>query len=65
LLDGPFLTIDVTGLTFLSASGLEVIASAARRAEQAGGQVRVAGASGIVRRVFELTGLQPLLTDLR
>jgi anti-sigma B factor antagonist len=57
-------TVDVSRLTFLSAAGLHVLVAAHNRLLNAGRKgLVIHGASGIVRRVFQLTGLTGLLGD--
>jgi anti-sigma B factor antagonist len=57
-------TVDVSRLTFLSAAGLHVLVAAHNRLLNAGRKgLVVHGASGIARRVFQLTELTGLLGD--
>jgi anti-anti-sigma factor len=57
-------TVDISRLTFLSAAGLHVLVAAHDRLLNAGRKGLVfRGASVIVRRVFQLTGLIGLLGD--
>jgi len=58
---GTHLVVDAARLTFIDAAGLGVIVLANKRLAASGGEMVVRGASGIVRRVFELTGLTGLL----
>lgn len=55
--------MDLRRLTFVDSSGLAVIVAAHKRLTELGGSLRVTGATGVVRRVFELTGLSFLLAD--
>lgn len=56
--------VDVSRLTFLSAAGLHVLVAAHNRLLSAGRKgLVVRGASGVVLRVFRLTGLTGLLGD--
>jgi anti-anti-sigma factor len=52
--------IDLAGLTFVDSSGLLVLLTAHRRAQPAV-PLRLRGARGQVKRVFELTGLSEAL----
>lgn len=64
MMPGDRLVIDVSHLIFMDAAGLWVLVAADERLVAAGrGRLVVQGASGIVRRVFELTGLTVLLDD--
>ena len=61
---GDRLVIDVSRLTFMGVAGLRVLLAADERLVTAGGGgLVVRGASGIVRRLFELTGFFGLLDD--
>lgn len=61
---GEHLTVDVSGLSFMDASGLSLLVAAHNRLVRDGrGGVVVKGASGIVRRVFEITELTSLLDE--
>jgi anti-anti-sigma factor len=55
--------IDASGLTFIDASGIGAIITAAHGLRKEGDDLKVRGARGIVRRVFELTGQAGLLSD--
>lgn len=56
--------IDVSQLTFLDAAGISAIVAAHERLLQSSGHgLSVREASGVVRRVFEITGLVGLLSD--
>jgi anti-sigma B factor antagonist len=64
VMPGDRLIVDVSRLTFMGVAGLRVLLAAHERLVTAGrGGLVVRGASGIVRRVFELTGLSVLLDD--
>jgi anti-sigma B factor antagonist len=64
VIPGDRLVVDVSSLTFMGVAGLRVLLAAHDRLVTAGGGgLVVRGASGIVRRVFELTGLSVLLDD--
>lgn len=58
---GP-VTLDLSALRLIDASGIAAIVEERRRRDVAGDRLRVEGATGIVRRVFEIVGLDgPLL----
>jgi anti-anti-sigma factor len=58
------LVVDVSGLAFIDIAGLRVLLSAHNRLLGPGrAGIVVRGASGIVRRVFELTGSTSVLDD--
>jgi anti-anti-sigma factor len=56
--------VDLGGLTFMNVGGIRALFATHQRSVGAGGAgLVVRGASGIVRRLFELTGLTVLLMD--
>ena len=64
MMPGDRLVVDFSRLTFMDAAAPRVVVVAHERRGAAGGAgVAVRGASALVRRVFELTGLQVLLDD--
>jgi anti-anti-sigma factor len=59
---GQALTVDVTGLGFLDVAGVRALTDADERLRGAGGAgLTVRGASGIVRRIFEIMQVTSLL----
>ena len=50
------LVLELGGVTYISSAGLRVILAAVRKAQEAGGDVRLAGAVGDVRRVLDMSG---------
>ncbi len=48
------MVIDLTQLQYIDSSGLGMLIFCGGRMEQSGGQMRIAGASGTVARVFEI-----------
>lgn len=55
--------VDLSGLTFIDASGLGAIVEARNSILAEGSGFRAWGATGIVRRAIDLTGLTSLLTE--
>lgn len=55
--------VDLSRVSFMDAACLGEIARAHERLTAAGGELRVVGARGVVRRIFELTDLAPVLRD--
>lgn len=55
------LDVDLSAVTFLGVAGLNVIATAAHAARTRGQRLRVTGAHGITKRVFECTDLAWLI----
>jgi anti-sigma B factor antagonist len=55
------LIIDLSGTTFCACAGASAFARAQLRARAAGGQVRLATRTPIVRRLFAITGLDRLM----
>lgn len=54
-------TLDLSALEFIDSTGLGVILGAMRRLREGGGTLRIAGASGTVRRVLEITDLDKVI----
>lgn len=53
--------VDLSGLTFIDAAGLSALMVARRTLTSGGQRFAITGASGLVRRVFELTDLAHFL----
>ncbi len=51
------LVIEMSSVTYISSAGLRVILGTMQQARSAGGDVRLAGAVGNIRRVVDLSGL--------
>ena len=60
---GSLVVVDLQPLTFIDARGLNALLSARRRIIRAGHTFALHRATGLVRRVFEITGLESLLDD--
>ncbi|MEU1085434.1 STAS domain-containing protein [Streptomyces sp. NPDC005576] len=56
------LIVDCSGLEFCDSTGLNVLLGARLRAEEAGGEVHLAGMRPVVARVFEITGAEAVFT---
>lgn len=54
--------VDLSGLTFLDAAGISVLARSWRYALATGGRLRFLGAAGIPERMLQLAGLGWILT---
>ncbi len=55
--------VDLSGLSFVDSTGLSVLLSARRAVLDVGGTMAIRGASGMVRRVFEVSELADVLDD--
>jgi anti-anti-sigma factor len=55
------IVLDLSGLSFIDSTGLEVILRAARRAEESGRRLVVKRPAPYVRRLFELTAIDQSL----
>jgi anti-sigma B factor antagonist len=55
--------LDLSGVSFLDASGLGAILHAREKIAADGHELSIRGAVGIVRRVFDITDLSHLLDD--
>lgn len=60
---GRRVVLDVSGLHFIDAAGLSVIARATRSRDGSGSSLTLRGARGLVRRVIEIGELGHLLDD--
>jgi anti-sigma B factor antagonist len=58
--DGPRLTLDLGGVTFMDCAGINVLLATRRRAQLEGGWVHVVRASPRVRRLLAMLGLELL-----
>ncbi|MGD2039294.1 MAG: STAS domain-containing protein [Anaerolineae bacterium] len=55
------LVMDLSGVSYLSSAGLRVILSTLRGARSAGGDLRLAGAEGNIRRVLDVSGFSTFI----
>lgn len=55
------LLVNLSGLEFVSSSGLRVILRAAKQVKANGGKMKVCGARGVVKEVLEISGFDSLL----
>lgn len=58
----PVVVVDLAGLDFLGARGLEVFARAAEEYDLAGARLVFTGFTGRIRRLFRLSGLERAVT---
>jgi anti-anti-sigma factor len=58
--DAPRVLLDLAGLDYVSSAGLRVLLVAAKRADERGGKLALAGLSPKVRQLFELGGFLDL-----
>lgn len=56
------LTLDFSGLEYISSAGLRVLLSAQKLMNAQGGSMRVTGSNDIVKEIFEVTGFTDILT---
>jgi anti-sigma B factor antagonist len=59
---GPWLTVDLAGVTFMDCGGISVLLTMRQQARVLGGQLRLGAASAPVRRVLSLVGMDTTLT---
>src|SRR3974390_3344778 len=53
---------DFSALDYISSAGLRSVVQAARAAQTRGSEFAVCGVTGMVRKVFEVSGLNQILT---
>ena len=58
------LTLDFTGLEYISSAGLRVLLSAQKAINAANGTMTIVGANDIVKEIFDVTGFSDILTIL-
>ena len=56
-INGDTLVIDLEAVRFLDSSGIRVLLDAERTAVESGGRVNLVGATGVVRRALEVSGV--------
>ena len=56
------LTLDFSGLDYISSAGLRVLLSAQKTMNASGGEMCVTGANDIVKEIFDVTGFSDILT---
>lgn len=59
---GAGVIVDLTGVTFLDSTGLGVLIGGRKAIDASDGELRVVVADTIVRRVFEITGLDEVFS---
>jgi len=58
---GRKLVLDVSALRYISSSGLGSIVALAKRLQDLGGAMAIAGLQGVVREVFQITTLDKVI----
>jgi anti-anti-sigma factor len=53
--------LDLSGLQYVSSAGLGTIFAAARRVQERGGRLGIAGLTGLVKEIFSLSGFDAVL----
>lgn len=53
---GNAIVVDLNGLEYISSAGLRVILATAKRLKTSGGDILLAGLTGPVKEVFEISG---------
>jgi anti-anti-sigma factor len=56
----PDVDIDMSAVTFMDSTGLQVLLETSRRAESAGGRLQLVDPTRAVKRVLEVTGVKQL-----
>ena len=52
---------DLSGVTFMDSTGIGIVVMCSGKLKDAGGQLRLSGASGIVDQTLRMTGIQNLV----
>ncbi len=60
----PKVLLNLAGLDFVSSAGLRVLLRAAKTVKEQSGDLKVCGATGVVKEVMDISGFDALL-DLR
>ncbi|HEX2302290.1 MAG TPA: STAS domain-containing protein [Gaiella sp.] len=60
--DRPRVVLDLTGVAFLDSTALGTMVGVLRRVREAGGELRVVLPETTARRIFEITGLDDVLS---
>lgn len=60
---GPWLAVDLAGVTFMDCGGVHALLAIRRRTQLLGGQLRVVSASAAVRRVLEIIEMDAVLAS--
>jgi anti-sigma B factor antagonist len=58
---GRRLVLDLAGLRYISSSGLGSIVALAKRLQDLGGRVAIAGLNGVVKEVFSITTIDKVI----
>ena len=59
--DQKKLVFDLSGVTYIDSTGLGIITFCSASASQAGGGMRVAGATGLAQKLFRITRLDTII----
>jgi anti-anti-sigma factor len=54
--------LDITGLDYVDSSGVGMLVSCLTKLKKAGGEMKVAGASPRIRRIFTMTGVENMMS---
>jgi anti-anti-sigma factor len=54
--------LDIPGLDYVDSSGVGMLVSCLTRLKKEGGEMRVAGASPLIRRIFSMTGVESMMS---
>ncbi len=57
------LVVDLSGVDFMSSSGLRSILAGLKESRQRGGDLRLAGASASIEKVLQMSGFTTILKD--
>ena len=60
--DHKTVVLDITGLDYVDSSGVGMLVSCLTKLKKAGGEMKVAGATPRIRRIFSMTGVEGLMS---
>jgi|SRR5215467_6982089 anti-anti-sigma factor len=60
--DQKRVVLDITGLDYVDSSGVGMLVSCLTNVKKAGGELKVVGASPRIRRIFNMTGVDNLMS---
>lgn len=60
--DHKTVVLDIAGLDYVDSSGVGMLVSCLTKLKKAGGEMKVAGATPRIRRIFSMTGVESMMS---